>query len=206
MLQRYLLAFLYCVAVSLPALAQVPYTFTPGTPANAEQVNANFDTLVTQIEQLQTQIVALQALVNTPTTASIAGTYDFIELAIDVDQNGVGSYAIAGQSSTGTVVLNADGTGTVNSNEGYRQLSFFTQAKTVRDATGNGTEPINSTSVQLNTGPSSDSGTFTWSYSGNVLTVTDDHVMTFISAGGRIFINGGSDAEGRNSLIIVVRR
>lgn len=202
-----LLVLLLCSISWQALLAEVPYTFTAGEAANAEAVNANFDAHDAQIEQLQAQIAALQALVNTPNVASIPGTYDFVELSVQANQNGVNDYGVGGSSSTGVVVLNADGTGTVNSSDSNRMLNFFTQTKSVRTGGDSCCETVDSTSVQLGGDSSSDSGNFTWTYSNNVLTVTDEEVMNFFPAGGRIFISRGYDAaEGRNSLIIVVRR
>lgn len=207
MLFRNMTLFLLCLMSGFTVLAEVPYTFTPGQAANAEEVNANFDTLVTQIEQLQTQIAALQALVNTPNVDSIPGTYDFVELSVQANQNGENDYGVGGSSATGVVVLNADGTGTVNSSDSNRMLNFFTQTKSVRTGGDSCCETVDSTSVQLGGDSSSDSGNFTWTYSNNVLTVTDENVMTFFPAGGRIFVNRGYDAtEGRNSIVIVIRR
>ncbi|HLB30385.1 MAG TPA: hypothetical protein VJN91_02560 [Gammaproteobacteria bacterium] len=203
---RKLLVLLICLVSGRVVLADL-YTFTPGTAANAEQVNANFSTLVTQIEQLQAQIAAMQSLVDTPTIESIPGTYDFVELSVQVQENGLNNYGVGGSSGTGVVVLNANGTGTVNSSDSNRMLNFFTQTKNVRTGSDTCCESVNSTSVNLGGDSSSDSGTFTWSYSGNVLTVTSDEVMNFIPAGGRIFVHRGYDAsEGRNSILIVVRR
>jgi len=203
---RSLIVVLYAVMFSLSATAQVPFTFSAGQPAVADEVNANFTALVAQIQALQTQLDALQNYAGPPSTQTIPGTYAFIELAVDVDQISANNFSVAGESSTGTAVFNADGTGSVNSSDGYRQLSFLTQSLMVRSSDGNGTTPINSTSVQLTNSPSSDAGNFTWTYSGNVLTVNSDTVLQFYGAGSRIFVQGGSDAEGRNTLLVLVRR
>jgi len=204
---RNLLVLLICLVSGRVVLAEVPYTCAPDQPAYAEQVNANFSTLVTQIEQLQAQIADMQSLVDTPTIESIPGTYDYVELSVQAQQNGTNNYGVGGSSGTGVVVLNADGTGSVNSSDSNRMLNFNTQTKNVRRGDDTCCETVNSTSVQPGGDSSSDSGTFTWSYSNNILTVNSDQVMTFYPAGGRIFVNRGYDAtEGRNSLLIVVRR
>lgn len=208
MLLRKLLVLLLCSINWQVLLAEVPHIFAPNEPADAEEVNANFDALVTQIEQLQASVGVMQSLVNTPTVAdTIPGTYDFVELAIEAKQNGDNDYGIGGSSSSGTVVLNVDGTGTVNSTDSNSSLNFFTQTKSVRTGGDTCCETVDSTSVHPGGDSSSDSGSFTWTYSGNVLTVTDEQVMTFISAGGRIFVHQGYEAdEGRNSIVIVIRR
>jgi hypothetical protein len=48
MLDRKLFAFAVLALSATPALAQVPYTFSPNTEAKASEVNANFDYLATR--------------------------------------------------------------------------------------------------------------------------------------------------------------
>jgi len=66
------------------AVAQVtvPHTFTSGTPARADEVNANFQALVNAINALGERVDKLEGPL---TAADIAGTYHMENLQIGVD-------------------------------------------------------------------------------------------------------------------------
>ena len=123
MFTRNLLVFLICVTTHFSALAEdVPNTFTQGTAANAEDVNANFTALVTQIEALQAQVAALEALNAAPTMASVAGSYALVELGMSLRQNpdqpaNVTSAGIGVFGNSGTLTFDVNGTGTANFSE-----------------------------------------------------------------------------------------
>lgn len=201
MFTRNLLVFLICATTHFSVLAQdVPNIFVPGDPANAEDVNENFSALVNQIDALQAQIDALSAV---PTMASVAGTYDFFDIGIDVLDQGNGSFAIGGSSGSGFAVLNEDGTGTLNFTESFQQLNINTETRQDQSV---GT--IETTSLLLNNDPDSGVESISWTLNGNTITVTsDDEGSTrLLGAGGRILVGTEGDSDGEHILIIAVRR
>ena len=208
MARQTLIAFLLYSITTSVAVAQVPFTFTQGQPANAGEVNANFNTLVLQIEQLQAQVAALQAFAGAPTTASLAATYDIFELTVDVEQTSPpNGYGVAGKSSFGTAVLNADGTGTISVSDSYRQLSFVDALTSVGNASNAGSVAVHSTTVTFNKTSEPENFAMTWSLAGGVVTITTvDGDINFVVAGGKILINGIIDFEGQNGIRILVRR
>jgi hypothetical protein len=204
MLWRSLSVLALALAVASSALAQVPYTFTNGQPADADQVNANFDALVTALDALTARVDALEA----STTGSIAGTYVYFEVTTDVDALGPNSYGMAGGGAFGTVVLNSDGTGTVDITSQYRQLSFWHQSLLVGNVDNTGSVGIESTGLNLNDSPETIDTSITWSLSDGVVTVsTGDDDLGFLVA-GRILVNSisSTDGEGHNGIALLVRR
>lgn len=203
MIPRNLLAFLLCATISLSALSDVPYTFTPEQPANAEEINANFSTLVAQIEQLQAQIAELAGA---PTMASLAGTYDFFELRVAVRQHSIGvGVDVNTAKAKGTLVLNADGTGALSTTENERRLSFSSltrQDPTVGD--------IETTTFQLTDEPTQQ-GNFsgTWTLTGNVVTLVgtvSGEVTNLVVGGGNILITNETDDPATYDIMIAARR
>jgi len=186
------------------ALAAVPFTFSNGQPANAVEVNANFGALVTAIDALAARVDALEST----TTASLAGTYDYFEVKVDVDNTGPNSYSMAGGGSSGTVVLNADGTGSVNLTTEYRQLTFNDQTELCGNVANSGSVSVHSTDVvHLNT-PETNNQPITWTLSAGVVTVsTGDGDASFVVA-GRMLIEGisSTDGEGQNGIVLMLRR
>ena len=124
MLSRSLAVLALALAAASSAQAQVPYTFVNGQPADANQVNANFDALVAAIDALTARVDALEA----STSESLAGNYDYFEVTTDVDDLGPNSSGIAGGGAFGTVVLNSNGTGSVAITSQYRQITFWHQS------------------------------------------------------------------------------
>jgi len=202
---RCLFIFLMCTVPGLPVLAQVPHTFTPGQAASAEQVNANFAALVEQIGQLQAEIQAMKGR----TMASLAGTYDFFELKVDVDQNGPESFNLAGATSRGTLILNADGSGSFQDSQNYRQLTFNVENIHVMHQSGSGSTIIPNVDINLGTDNEAE-GPFpiTWTLTNtNLLTLTaGDGGITLRAGGGGILVSATDDEEGQNQLSIAVRR
>jgi len=199
MIPRNLPALLLCATTALSAFAEVPYTFTPGEAANAEEVNANFSTLVSQIEQLQEQIAGLSAA---PTMASLAGTYDLFELAVKIYQNPGANFDITATRSNGTVVFNADGTGTLSVTENDRHLTVSTMTR--EDET---VGEIETTSFQLENEPAQVDAALQWALSGNVVSVeVGGGVNSFVVGGGNMLISNDTDDAGSRYLTIAVRR
>lgn len=172
--------------------ASVPFTFTSGDPARASEVNANFAALVTAVTALEAQVAALEAKVNPATMADLAGTYSYLEVRIDVDGLSATSNSIAGAGVSGTVVLNADGTGQANLSESYRQLTFN------EVLTGDQTVTVGF----LNT-PGTTNTAITWSLSGGVVTISGGG--TFIVV-GQLLVQSIVNFEGQNGLTILARR
>ena len=171
MLSKRLFLPLICLLMCSSVYAQVPYTFSSGTAAKAEEVNANFTALENQIGQLQSQITQLSG---TQTSITLAGsTYKLFRLGIKLADNGGGNYDIGNKTFSGTVTFNSGGTGTFSSNETNNTMSF-------NNNTTNGT-----TSINFQTDPKSNTGTFTWTLNGNSLTITPsgDSPLTFTVSG-----------------------
>lgn len=185
-------ALLFCI-FSGGALAQVevPHTFESGERARASEVNENF-------EFLAERIAALESLV-APTADSLAGTYDYFEVSVDVDDLPQESYGIAGASVFGTVTFNADGTGSGDLTENYRQITTFETNKTV-DATSGATQ-VKETDITLNVTSEPNDFDFTWTLSGNTISVGDE---SFVVSGG--IMVGRVSNEGQGGLAILVRR
>jgi len=199
MFSKRLLLPLLCFLISGSVNAQVPYTFSAGTVAKAEEVNADFTALVNQINQLQAQIAELSG---TQTTITVAGTYDIFRLGVDVDDNGNGSYGVAGSSFSGTLTLNSDGSGTFSTSENYRGLSITT----VTNHNNTINTDLESTTIQLNNSPSSANGNVTWTQSGNQITVTPsgDNPVTFVVSGKTAV--GIENAEGTAAIYVALKR
>ena len=166
--------------------ASVPHTFTAGTVASAAEVNANFAALVAAVS-------ALEAEVDPQSAESLAGTYDYFEVKIDVDNLSSTSKSIAGAGTSGTLVLDANGTGHANLSGSYRQLSF--------SAVVNGDDET----VDLNFAntPEIVDADITWSYSNGVVTIPEAGSFVVV---GRMLIQSLVDTEGQNGLVILTRR
>ncbi len=204
MLFRILCTLAVFSAVGSSALAAVPFTFTNGQPANATEVNTNFNALVQAIDALTARVDALES----STTASLAGTYDYFEVKVDVDNTMANSYSIAGGGASGTVVLNGNGTGSVNLTNQYRQLTFNEQSLLVGNVTNNGSVSVHSTDVAQFDTPETTNQSITWTHSNGVVTVTTlDGNSSFVVA-GKVLIQGisSTDGEGHNGIALLVRR
>lgn len=190
-----LLVSLFIFVIPFSVFSQVPHTFTDGTPALAEEVNANFGALVSALDVLTARVDALEST----TTASLAGTYDYFEVKVDVDQNSSSSFSIAGGGASGTVVLNANGTGTISLNSQFRQLTFNEQTVQI-----DGVNVLSTDVAHFNT-PETINNSITWSLSAGVLTIaTGDGDANFVVA-GRLLIESIS-SEGQNGVTLMVRR
>ena len=94
--------------------------FTADSPALASEVNGNFAALIAAINDNSQRLDALEAVVGDGT---IAGTYSFIEMAVELAANSGTSHAaayseISTYKSTGSFTLDAQGgfSGTINEN------------------------------------------------------------------------------------------
>ena len=172
--------------------ASVPHIFTAGSPALASEVNANFAALVTAVTTLETKVAALEAKVGPHTTASLAGTYDYFEVRIDVDNLSATLNAIAGAGVSGTVVLNANGTGQANTSESYRQLTFNAVV------TGD-----NTVQVGFNNIPATTSQAITWSFANGVVTISGGNNFVVV---GQLLMQSMVNFEGQNGIAILARR
>ncbi|MDF1780021.1 MAG: hypothetical protein P1U67_01875 [Alcanivoracaceae bacterium] len=95
-------------------------TFSASTPAVAAEVNANFAALIAAINDNSQRIDALEGVVG---DGSVAGTYTFIELAVEIAADSgtavnEGYSEITTFSSSGSFTLDANETftGTINEN------------------------------------------------------------------------------------------
>jgi len=183
---RFVILPLFAAAFGTAALAaSVPHTFVPGTTASAAEVNANFAALVAAVTALETKVAP-------QTMESLAGTYDYFEVKIDVDNLSGTSKSIAGGATSGTVVLNANGTGQIDLSHSYRQLTFNAVV------TGDNT-------VQLgffNT-PGADSGPITWSFANGVVTIPGGGDFVVV---GQLLMQSMKNEEGQNGISILARR
>jgi hypothetical protein len=170
--------------ISAPA-ASVPYTFTPGGLASAAEMNANFAALAAAV-------TALEDKVDPHTMATLAGTYDYVEVRIDVDNLGATSNSIAGAGTSGTVVLNENGTGHADLSTSYRQLTF--------NAVTNGDKTL--VNSFYNT-PSTDNVGLAWSFADGTVSIAGAGSFTVV---GRLLIRSIVNEEGHNGILILARR
>lgn len=219
---RTLFLFLTYMSASLSVTAEVPFQFEESTPAAAAEVNANFDAHTNQINQLQAQIEELQAqmqaLTGTLTMENMAGTYQLLQLSIDVDQfettPPVNAYGLGGSFNKGIVSLSANGQGTYTGADKYQQLTFNVYPIVVGKPDNSGGMQVIQTGVQrlLEDDPS-ETTNFTWSVEGNVVTIIvppeDENdtgeTLSFHAASPNLFVGGATD-QGESTLSIIVRQ
>lgn len=183
---RFVLVSLFSLAFGTTALAaSVPHTFTSGTTAFASEVNANFAALVSAIN-------ALEAKIGPHTMATLAGTYDYFEFKMDVDNISSTSTNIAGVGVSGTLVLNADGTGQINTSISYRQVTL--NEVTTGDLT---------VQVGFLNPPMTENLAITWSLAGAVVTIPGGGDFAVV---GQLLIHSTINFEGQNGLTILARR
>lgn len=194
MLSKRLLLPLICLLLCSSAYAQttvptVPYVFSPSTAAKAEEVNADFAALETKIGQLEADISALQG--QGVSATSIQGTYDIYKLGVKLADNGGGDYEARTSSFSGTVVFNGDGTGTFNAgNNSDTSLSLHSNT--------NGTS-----SFGLTNSSSPNSGSFSWTISGNKVTVSPSGGSAIIFAFNGGVAVGIDTSDGRDIYVVV---
>jgi cytoskeletal protein RodZ len=191
---RHLSAGFLVLLLSGAANAQttVPNTFVAGTPAKAADVNADFQALVTAINNLATRVSKLEGKF---TAADIAGTYAIAGLEVELGKESDTRAVIHNADSNASLTLNADGT--------FSLSSLSNNAKLIIDLNPpSGSPPINAT-----TGSNNQTSSGTWALSGNTLTLTvttsnlllvvPPTVLTFINAAGTsLFIRAGHTTDG----------
>jgi len=178
-----LVAFL--VALATPCVfadASVPNTFSPGAPARAADVNANFSALVSAINAVGARVSKLEGQI---TQADLAGTYSIQRFQTEMSGD-PGSH-IAVYVAGGSVTLVADGTGSfVGPAETGTQMNV--QARTVGPFSGAG----------------GNSGPITWSYSGGVVNMLGGTLN--VVAGGRLLIKVGSTSSDGSAHVMLLTR
>jgi hypothetical protein len=202
---RYSLAGFLIFIFSTTVLAQVPHTFTAGSPAKASEVNANFAALVTAVNALEARVAALENPL-AATVASVAGTYKYTSLEVGVSggvTGGGGTQAIVtGGSFSGTVVLGAGGgaTFTIDGNETQGRVESFNTAPHAHAESGGGstgaTQSGTTTTPAVTRfgGPESFTGTWTVT-NGEVVITTSDGVTRLLPASGKLLIGVTREAS-----------
>lgn len=185
-----LLGLMLLCAFAGNTLAQtttVPNTFTPGTPARAAEVNENFQTLATAINNLAARVTKLEG---GPTTdADVIGTYKASNLQIGLLQ-------VANVANQEVEAISYEGTITFAANHTFS----FTFAGKENDADG----------------PDTDNGTVngTWSLANNDVTASlaGEPANTLHCASGCRILFGtlygassGPNTDGHNNMMILVR-
>ncbi len=205
---RYSLVALLLLALNSTVFAQttVPFTFTSGTAAKASEVNADFQALATAIDALSARINKLDG--TTPvTTADLAGTYTLTGWMSQVFIDGMSVlpaplYDINGFGVlSGTVTLNADGTGsnsfTINGSQMVTQ-----DISTIRT-----TSPIslNRAVIQKAFNVVLPTASFTWTLSGNV--VTTSHGMSMrAQPGAKVLAGAQNDFASDTHIIFIITK
>lgn len=187
------LAFVACSTIAVAAPVTIPHTFTAGTPANAAHVNANFQALVTAINTLSDRVDRLDG--TTPVTAAdVVGTYTLSGLMVQVFIDGVSTARVdhvASGAMSGTVIFNADGTGSNTISMNVSQMNMPKLAN------------VASTVV---TGPQSlPVETFTWTLTGNTMTTSTGLSMR-VQSGERVFAGTTFDAINGVQTVFVVMK
>jgi hypothetical protein len=171
-----ILAAALVLSSSAGAQTSVPNTFTANTPANAEDVNANFGALVTAINALDTRVTALEAGGGgggALTMADVAGTWQVHSLETehaardDAGASILGSYLI-----DSTVTLNANGTFSISDTDnGVRVLTTVFKGP-CDPAVPEGAACVYDNIINDVVEGGTDSDTGTWTLSGQIITLT----------------------------------
>jgi len=198
-------SLLVCSGVA-GAATTVPNIFTAGTPAKAADVNADFAALATAIDTLTANVKTLSDFVNTLpaavqsaridvqsaridkldgttpiTAADIVGVFQANTFRADVtqDQNQKSEFA----SVTGTVTINADGTGTIVATEFVAPFvcPFPLAYGTILTGCPDSRTPVTHPFAPNVSG-------FTWSLSGGQLITSISSVPFSVLAGGRLLV------------------
>ena len=191
------------IVASLTALLATPF------PA-AAQTNAQ---LKLALQRLSARVAALEnTATGSPTTTSVAGTYDMISAGIDIDTLTPNtSFNIAGTNDSGTLVLNANGTGSFSGTFNYRQITFYESNRDVRNSSDNGSVGVKETDVSSFTNSDPESSTFTWEVSGGQVVLhfpadgDDEAEDVPLLVADRLLFRLEND-EGQSGLTIAVRR
>ena len=194
------LAFVAYSTIAVAAPVTVPNTFTAGTPAKAADVNANFQALVTAINTLSARVDKLDGT-TAITAADVVGTYTMNGLMVQVFKGpqaagtpGV-TYDTAGSGAvSGTVTINADGTGSVSP----ISINFSQMDMPEYD-------PMNPASVAnvtsgITTAPGEN---FTWTLTGNTITSSTGMSMR-LQPGAQVIAGTKTDATNGLNVVFVL--
>jgi len=175
---------LFCASlfafISLPAHAQGP----GGPPPNYQQLVNQVAVLTAQVTSLQGQVARLEGNI---TAADLVGTYALAAITTRLDALIPASRnaAIGSVATTGTLALNADGSGVFTITTGAG--SILTQG------------PWTLTPSSLGSAPGS--GNITWTYDSGTVTVFLDGSPFFtvnVGPGGRLLVAAGGDFNAGN--------
>lgn len=201
-------AFLSLVLLMFASLSNaqisVPFTFKAGSPAKADEVNANFRALAATIGALAGRVSKLEGQI---VSADVAGTYSLMGFQTGLIPDPV-SGVVEGISLSGTVTLANVGTFTQTTTENGHDLTWSTKTKIVRDAGSVIVDVITDVGTVRQPFNKSDTTTGTWSLSGNIVTLTfgGSSVKFAGAAGGRILVaTSFNNIDGSNVLLILVR-
>lgn len=192
-MKKILLTGLTAAVLSANAMASEVTGYTApqsGQAATAAGVDANFQALITAINDNSQRLDALEGIVG---DASVDGTYTFIEMAIELAANSgtgltEGYSEISSYSSSGTFTLaeNGDFSGTITEN---RSTLFDTQNG---DCINEGCRDVFDPDFG-NTGSEPLGGTWTDDGSTVTLTLGPDDTVVLHKAGPNLLVFNGKD-------------
>lgn len=167
----------------LGAETEVPHVFTPGEPASAAQVNENFASLATAINDLAAQIAALETPAGTP--GGVVGTYKVVSTQTEFfGQNLVeGGYAEHNAFvAEAELQIRIDGTFSLNISEFEHRLASI------------GDDVLQK--LQIKNAPTTESMNGTWSKTGPVVTLTvgtEELVRVVASLSGEVLLKANNE-------------
>ena len=179
---------------------QIPHTFSPGTPAVASEINANFQDLNARIADLESRVLG----------ATVVGaTYELFEFGLDVevDASTPGEYVnIQPFHNKGSLTINTDNTVSISYNALEAEVSMFLSLKSC------GTDcdfPVLDNDF-TKTPELVSNQSFPYVLSGNILSVnTGVETLSFsVSADGSVLVlkeQSNTNSRFENSLIILIR-
>jgi hypothetical protein len=176
------------LAITNTTLAQtaVPYSFAAGTPAKAGEVNANFQALVSAINDLSTRVSKLDGPL---TMAALAGTYHFQGLQTEL--NGGTANQVRVYTYDGTLTLNANGTGNASVTQTGGQISISGSAQSLSVVRTVFQDPPEGNS-------------FSWSLSGN--TINGLGGSFYVVDQGRLMIRVDTNTADATSKVLLLIR
>lgn len=192
----------YCATSGL-----IPFTFTSGTPIVASEVNSNFQSLATAINALSARVdkVEGKGLV----AADLVGAYRVNGFQNLVDSlKGPEGYAKVGSNvAQGTLILNANGTGSISFKEIGFDLSIYGGGLTPGDSPVQGEHKAHN---------KPNGGSFSWHYANGAVNIqlSDQTITLAVTSGGKQLIatttysnsgTGSALGESGTSLLIMTR-
>jgi len=185
--------FLFLMFFSNIAFSQtsVPHTFVSGTPAKASEVNANFQSLATRIDNLDAamnaRLVSLERALSQRldvlegkdaafAVSAMSGTYKLVNIYSGAQQDG-GQLFVQSSTSEGILTLNANATYTLVLSEKNSKTRLF--------VAGDPPQLASSNSVTADGG----SINGTWSVADKQLKLSGFPMNYTIAAGNRVLIS-----------------